>query len=341
MFSVEDGRILYALAALKNVGAEAMHLIVDARGAAPFVTLFDFARRVDLKRVGKRPLEMLARAGAFDVLDRNRHRVLRSLDALVGYSAAIHEQRASSQVSLFGEAGDDLPEPRLAEVEDWLPNERLTEEHSAIGFYLSGHPLDDYMSMLRRREVKTLAEVTELVKSGPRVVKMAGSVSGRQERKSARGNRFAFVQASDPTGSYEMTVFSDTLETARDFLEPGQNIVVTVEATAEAEQLKLLCKGARPVDAVSAGPKGSGGFRVFLNDARALPVMQSILTRTEAAGPVRLRGPIHVALMEASLPGEVELELGADLPVSPQVRQAMKAVAGVIDVEDLEGRIMA
>ncbi|MFV0335970.1 MAG: DNA polymerase III subunit alpha, partial [Tropicimonas sp.] len=233
-FSVEEGQILYALAALKNVGLEAMHMIVAARGEAPFVTLFDFARRVDLKRVGKRPLEMLARAGAFDVLDRNRQRVLRSLDALVAYSAAIHEQRNSDQVSLFGEAGEDLPEPRLAEVEDWLPNERLSEEHAAIGFYLSGHPLDDYMAVLRRRDVKTLAEVTELVKSGPLVAKMAGSVAGKQERKSARGNRFAFVQASDPTGSYEMTVFSDTLERAREHLEPGQNIVVTVEATAEA-----------------------------------------------------------------------------------------------------------
>jgi DNA polymerase-3 subunit alpha len=91
----------------------------------PFVTLFDLARRVDLKRVGKRPLEMLARAGAFDVLDPNRRRVLDSLDALVAYSAAIHEQRASAQVSLFGEAGDDLPEPRLSPVEDWLPAERL------------------------------------------------------------------------------------------------------------------------------------------------------------------------------------------------------------------------
>jgi DNA polymerase-3 subunit alpha len=117
MFEVSEGRVLYALGALKNVGAEAMRLIVDARrgegGEKPFATLYDFARRVDLKRVGKRPLEMLARSGAFDALDRNRHRVLRALDALVAYSAAIHEQKGSAQVSLFGEAGEDLPEPRL------------------------------------------------------------------------------------------------------------------------------------------------------------------------------------------------------------------------------------
>jgi DNA polymerase-3 subunit alpha len=124
-FEVSEGRILYALGALKNVGAEAMRLIVEARrtegGEKPFATLYDFARRVDLKRVGKRPLEMLARSGAFDALDRNRHRVLRSLDALVAYSAAIHEQKGSAQVSLFGEAGEDLPEPRLPDAETGCP----------------------------------------------------------------------------------------------------------------------------------------------------------------------------------------------------------------------------
>ncbi len=337
-FNVEDGKLIYALAALKNVGHEAMTLIVKGREDGPFVTLYDFARRVDLKHVGKRPLEMLARAGAFDVLDRNRHRVLKSLDALVAYSAAIHEQRNSNQVSLFGEAGEDLPEPRLVEVEDWLPGERLGEEHAAIGFYLSGHPLDDYMPMLKRRGVVTLAEVSELVKGGAAVVKLAGSVAGKQERKSARGNRFAFVQASDPTGTYEMTVFSETLEKARDFLEPGQNVLLTVEATLESEQLKLLCKGARSIDAASAGPGGGGGgFRLFVNDGRAIPILHSILARTREAGPVRAKGPIHVTLLDSGLPGEVTLELGTDLPVSPQVRGAMKGVAGVVDVEELEG----
>ncbi len=108
-FSVRDGEMVYALGALKNVGVEAMKLIVEARGAKPFATLFDLARRVDLKRIGKRPLEMLARAGAFDQLDPNRARVFGSLDALTAYSAAIHEGRASAQVSLFGEAGTTCP----------------------------------------------------------------------------------------------------------------------------------------------------------------------------------------------------------------------------------------
>ena len=86
------------------------------------------------------------------MLDPNRARVFDALDALVAYSAAMHEARASSQVSLFGEAGADLPEPRLPIRDDWLPAERLAQEHQAIGFYLSGHPLDDYMAPLQADE---------------------------------------------------------------------------------------------------------------------------------------------------------------------------------------------
>ncbi|MEL6532886.1 MAG: DNA polymerase III subunit alpha, partial [Pseudomonadota bacterium] len=160
-FSVEGGAIVYALGALKNVGVEAMRMIVEARGERPYATLYDLARRVDLKRVGKRSLEMLVRAGAFDELDRNRARVFDSLDALTAYSAAVHEAQASDQVSLFGESGDDLPEPRLPGRDDWLPNERLSNEHMAVGFYLSGHPLDDYMGALKRKGCLTLKEIED------------------------------------------------------------------------------------------------------------------------------------------------------------------------------------
>ncbi len=264
-FTVADGALVYALGALKNVGVEAMRLVVDGRGERPFSTLYDFARRVDLKRVGKRPLEMLARAGAFDQLDDNRARVLDALDGLVSYSAAIHEQRGSNQVSLFGEAGDDLPEPRLPFRDDWLAAERLGEEFLAVGFYLSGHPLDDYMTALRRQQVLTLADVQAQTRNGPMVAKIAGIVAARQERKSARGNRFAFLQASDPTGAYEAMVFSDILDAHREHLEPGSRVILQVEATQEADQLKLLARAVTPMDeAVDRAPQV--GLRIFVEE---------------------------------------------------------------------------
>ncbi|MEL6293034.1 MAG: DNA polymerase III subunit alpha [Pseudomonadota bacterium] len=333
-FKVVDDALVYALGALKNVGVEAMKLVTEGRGDKPFATLFDFARRVDLKRVGKRPLEMLARSGAFDQLDPNRRRVFDALDALVGYSAAIHQQKASNQVSLFGEAGDDLPEPRIGPVNDWLPAERLAEEFKAIGFYLSGHPLDDYMAALKRKDVVTLDEVTKKAEAQPLVAKLAGVVAGLQVRKSARGNRFAFCQMSDTTGAFEVTLFSESLEKAQDSLEAGAKVIVTVEATMEADQLKLLGRSVAPIDTVVADVSGMG-LRVFVKAPQAVASIASVLDGAAAATKGAARGPIAVCLMDDSLPGEVEMDLGQDFPVTPQIKGAIKSLNGVIEVEDL------
>ncbi|MBN2630265.1 MAG: DNA polymerase III subunit alpha [Rhodobacteraceae bacterium] len=328
-FTVRDGAVIYALGALKNVGVEAMKLIVEARGERPFVSLFDVARRVDLKRVGKRPLEMLARAGAFDQLDANRARVFEALDALVAYSAAIHEAQSSTQVSLFGEAGADIPEPRLPFRDDWLPVERLGHEHQAVGFYLSGHPLDDYMGPLKRRDVKTLAEVTALAQRGPLIAKLAGSVASKQERKSAKGNRFAFVQLSDPTGLYEVTVFSDVLEAARDFLEPGRNVVLTVKADPDGEGVKLLANAIQPIDAV-ADQAGAADLRIHLNRAEAVPSLAALLGKVEG----RNRAQVTLCIPDAD-GREIDVLLPRPYPVTPQIKGAIKAMQGVVMVEEV------
>ncbi len=342
-FDVVDGQLVYALGALKNVGVEAMNLVVHGRrsGAGanegtdkPFVNLFDFARRVDLKKVGKRPLEMLARAGAFDELDKNRRRVFESLEQLVQYSAAIHEQKNSNQVSLFGEAGDDLPEPRLSKSPDWLPAERLSEEFKAIGFYLSGHPLDDYMPALKRKQVMTLDEVTEKARSGPLIAKMAGVVAGRQERKSARGNRFAFAQLSDPTGAYEVTLFSETLEKSREYLETGAQVVLTAEATMEADQLKLLARSVGPADSVVA-EAGATGLRIFVDQPQVVSTVARVLQDAAGAARNAAKGPVHLCLMDPGLPGEVEMDLGQDFPINPQIKGAIKSLDGVMDVQEV------
>jgi DNA polymerase-3 subunit alpha len=328
-FTVREGAIVYGLGALKNVGVEAMRLITEARQDRPFATLFDFARRVDLKRIGKRPLEMLARAGCLDQLDPNRARVFEALDALTAYSAAIHGAAASTQVSLFGATGADIPEPRLPFRDDWLPVERLAQEHAAVGFYLSGHPLDDYMTALTRKGVETLAQVTRKAERGPCIARLAGSVSVRQERKSARGNRFAFVQLSDPTGLYEVTCFSEVLETARDLLDPGQKVVLTVKAELEGESLKLLAQSVATIDAVAA-QAGAANLRIHLARAEAIPSLASLLARVEG------RREATITLCVADPDGrEIDITLPDTFPVTPQIKGAIKAIHGVLAVEEM------
>ncbi len=332
-FDVAEGRLLYALGALKNVGLSAMEMIVAGRAGRPFATLFDLARRVDLKRIGKRPLEMLARAGAFDALDANRRRVFEGLDPLIAYSAAVHEARASDQVSLFGEAGEDIPEPRLAVVPDWLPTERLAGEHLAVGFYLSGHPLDDYVPALRRCNVMSHADLARRAQAAPLVARVAGAVAAREERKSARGNRVAFVRLSDPTGLYEVTVFSETLEAARSLLETGANVVLTVEASAEAETVKLLARDVQPVDKVVARA-GAAGLKVHLDTPEAVTAVAGLL-RQLAGLKGAAKGPVSLCVADLEAAQEYDVTLGREFPVSPQVRGALKALPGVLAVEEV------
>jgi len=332
-FAVEGGRILYALGALKGVGLEAMRLVVEARAGRPFAGLHDFARRVDMKRIGRRPLEMLARAGAFDALEPNRAAVLAGLDGLCAWSAAVQAAALSSQSSLFG-GGEDLPPPRPVRVTPWLPAERLAQEHGAVGFYLTGHPLDDYQPALKRRGALTFAELCAAAGPGPMVAQIAGTVSGRQEKKSARGTRYAFVHLSDPTGLYEVTMFSDLLDAARAQLEPGTGVVLRVEAEPSGETVKLLARELRLVDdfVADAGPVG---LAVELAESAVPDEVAAALARilAELRAPPRARGPVLLRLEEEGR--QVDLQVAADAPLSPAARQMLRAVPGVLDVVEV------
>ena len=329
-FTVGPGRIFYALGALKGVGLDAMRLIHEARGDTPFRDIHDMARRTDMKRVGKRPLEMLARAGAFDGLDDNRARVLKSLDGLVAWSAAVQDQAASSQTSLFG-GGEDLPPPRAPLSGIWLPTEKLGEEHKAVGFYLSGHPLDDYQAALKRKKVMTLAEIGQDALNGPMVAQIAGTVAARMERKSAKGTQYAFVSLSDPTGLYEVTVFSDLLNASRDRLEPGQNVVLQVKVEPSGDQVKMLANSVAALEEFVADA-GAGCLAVQIQGADTIPRLAEVLTRitTEIVAPARARGPIRLRITEGS--EVIEIEIANDAPLTTPARQALRAVPGVLDV---------
>ena len=159
--------------------------------------------------------------------------------------------------------------------------------------------------------MKTLDDVISQASRGAAVVKMAGVVAGRQERKSARGNRFAFVQLSDTTGGYEVTMFSDALEKSRDYLDTGSQVVVTVEATMESEQLKLLARSVQPIDGIVADA-GAVGLRIFVDAPEAIPPVANMLQNACETVRTAGRGPVLFCLVNNDLPGEVEVDSGQD-----------------------------
>ncbi len=321
--------IRYALAAVKGVGGQAMSDLVAERTAhGRFKDLFDFARRLDAKSFNRRQFENLAKAGAFDSLNPNRAQTLAAAEQLLRQANLAAEERESRQDSLFGKLDPSFqPRPALPLVADWPPAERLQQEFAAIGFYLSSHPLDPYGKSLERAGVIRFAELPAgLAANDAAHFKLAGIVVGKKERTSARGNRFAFVQMSDPSGLFEVTVFSEMLSEARGLLDSGQPLVVTVDVRSGEENLRLIAQKIEPLDAVVA--HAAAGLRVFLGEARALSSLKSVIAR-EAGG----RGRVTVVL---DLPSrEVEITIPGGFKVDPRTRAALKSLPGIIDVHDI------
>jgi DNA polymerase-3 subunit alpha len=334
-FSVEQDpksgnpAIRYALAAVKGVGAQAMTELVAERNArGRFKDLADFSRRVDAKSFNRRQFESLAKAGAFDSLNPNRAQTFAAAEQLLRQASLAAEERESRQESLF--AGIDpsfAPRPSLPLVDDWPPVERLQHEFAAIGFYLSSHPLDPYGKSLERAGIIRWADLPAGLAANPtNRFRLAGIVIGRKERTSGRGNRFAFVQMSDPSGTFEVVLFSEILREARALLDSGQPLVVTVDVRSEEESLRLTAQRIEPLDTVVA--LAAAGLKVFVGEARALSSLRSVIAR-EAGG----RGRVTVVL---DLPArEVEIAIPGGFKVGPATRAAVKSLPGIIDVHDI------
>ena len=215
-FEVEDGEVLYALGAVRNVGLAAMqHLVAVREEGGPFRDLFDFLERIDPRQVGKRALENLARAGAFDAIHPNRAQILAAADVLIGLRpehgrrARARPRPACSAASTPTPAARGCRRPRR-----WSPPTKLDEELAAVGFYLSGHPLDDVVEVLRRRRTTLYVDALTQARAGAEAFRMAGVVRRRQERAaSGSGEKFAFVSLSDPTGEYEVLFPPEALRT--------------------------------------------------------------------------------------------------------------------------------
>jgi len=335
-FSTSDSNIVYALSAVKNVGEQAMaHLVAMREKDGPFKDLFDFARRVNPQMVNKRALENLARAGAFDRLNPNRAQVTRSVDLLLNLSNHAAQERQSSQESLFGEATEVLANPPLPVIDDWEPIEKLNEEKEAIGFFLSGHPLVDYLPALRQRKVVTFEELKNRTDRQSSIAQLAGVISKRNNRRSQKSDRpYAFVELSDPSGNFEVVVFSDLLAEQGDMLEPGEAIVVTTSVEWREDELRLTAKALRSVEEVTAN--AIAGFKVFLNVPESISgVKKTLETAKNRSDKSKARqGQVNLVLLLDQVGQEVELELPERVPITPALKGALKAVPGVIDVQD-------
>jgi DNA polymerase-3 subunit alpha len=307
------------------------HLVAVRQAGGPFRDLFDFMERVDPRLVNRRCLEALARAGALDSIHPDRAQIVASSEALTAHAQSLAQERASSQVSLFGGEQADAARPRLDRGDPWNALRKLDEELAAVGFYLTGHPLQDLTDLLRRRRSTFIIDVITQAEAGAEAFRMAGVVRRRQERAQASGERFAFVSLSDPTGEYEVLFPPEALRKCRDILEPGQAIALKVRAKARDGEVRLFGDDAEPLEKTLENV--GAGLRVHLAARGA--EMTAIRKRLDAALVIGSRGGDVIIIAPVAGSREVEMKLPGRYALDAALRGALKVAPGVAFLEDV------
>jgi DNA polymerase-3 subunit alpha len=330
-FEVNGNTIVYALAALKGVGRQAVEAIITARENGAFVDLADFATRINPRAVNKRVLESLAAAGAFEAFEQNRARVFAAADTLLFRAQRAHDTAAIGQSELFG--GGAVREPiMLPQIEPWLPAERLRREYEAVGFFLSGHPLDDYAAVLKKMRVQPWAEFARAVKAGATAGRVAATVVSRTERRTRTGSKMGIIGLSDPSGHFEAVIFSEGLAEHRDRLDPGNAVLLFLSAEVQGDEVRARIQSVDALDSAAANLQK--GLRVFLRDGAPLEAVAKRLEPAPRSAHANGDGEVSVVLL-LRRGTEVEVKLPGRFKVSPQIAGAIKAVPGVVQVEAL------
>ena len=339
MFAVEaaEGKsaIRYALAAIKGVGMAAMQGVVGTRKEGAFKDLFDLAERVDSHAVNRKQMENLAAAGAFDGLNKNRSQVIAAIDTLLKHSQQTNAEKSSGQANMFA-ASTGAARPPLPTAKNWDDLTRLQHEFSALGFYLSAHPLDNYRAILERIGAVGADQIANKQRtSGSTRFKLAGIVLSRQERTSKNGNRFAFLQLSDGNGTFEVTIFSELLALKRDVMEVGQAVLVEADAQANtqggggkaeggAPDLRFIARNVEPLS--DAATRAARGIRIKLYDSSPVPDIQKML-----ASVPKGRAQVVFAL-DLDDGEEAEIELTGAWTLTEATKVSLRQIGDGLDV---------
>jgi DNA polymerase III subunit alpha len=326
----EHGAIRYALAALKNIGEAAVVTIVNERAAnGAYKDLADFARRLSPKAFHKRGLETLAMSGSFDALEPNRAYVHGNVEHIMALSQRLEADASAGTSDLFG-LGAEPQGLDLRPVKAWTPMERLQQEFAAIGFYLSGHPLDAYETILPKLGVQRFTEFEARAGITATAGRLAAIVVSSRERRSQKGNKFAFTAFSDASGQFEAVIFSDTLARSRDLLEAGTPVVLSVEAERDGETVKLRVQSVEALEAAAASVQR--GLRLVLDrrlieagDDQLIEIKKTL--KPGGKGEVKFVVPLGERDIEITLPGRYE--------VSPMQMGELSTLPGVLEVIEM------
>lgn len=287
------GKIIYGLAALKNVGLHAMQELVKEREEnGKYTDIFDFVKRSGNKIINKRQLEGLIKAGCFDSLEKNRNKLYKSIPIITNYHSYHLENLANNQISLF--SGDKISQtmPKLSLTEDWSNREKLDNECLAYGFYLNDHPLNIYRNLFRSRDIIDAAYIKEELIEGFSSVKIAAIPISVKTRVSPKG-RYISCLTSTPTGMLDIAIFDDNLlERNRDFLYDKVPLLIEADVKKDDGGARVSARDIKELEQYFTENKGS--IHIKINDMQGVTSLIELLKGKEEENGVNINIKVEI-----------------------------------------------
>ena len=226
-FRAVDGKIIYGLGAIKNVGLEAIKNIIQERNNnGEYKSFIDFINRVDAKDVNKLQLEGLVKAGVFDEFNKDRNMILNSIPKIIQKIKNINDDKNNHQSNLFDDQDNNKEEFEFLPSTPWSVKELLSEEFKSIGFYLTNHPLNEFEEIFDQLKINSYSQ---FYKNDKKESLVAGTIMSIQEKKSAKGTPYAIVKFSDKKTEFELFLFAEILVKNREKLKESESFVLTLQ----------------------------------------------------------------------------------------------------------------
>ena len=313
-FTAIGNEIVFGLGGIKGVGEAAVQAIIEGRDklqGKKFASLLEFFETVDLRRVNKKVVECLIKAGAFDSLCDNRAQLYSGFDKYLVAADGARKDREMGQVSLFSTQSDnENTKIELPDVVSWPRSQKLSFEKEVLGFYISDHPLNGFETILKNRVSCQISQLSE--QTPKKKVSLGGIVGGLKEFITKKGSRMAFAQLEDQTGLVELVIFSESYAKYHDLLKQGRPLIVHGQLEREGEINKILADEFYTIDSVA---QKACEIVVRLNSSQNQTQDISKIAGIFGRHPGELRSRIEVWMPE--LQRQVSLELGAEFGVSP------------------------
>jgi DNA polymerase-3 subunit alpha len=262
-FTPVGAKVRFGLAAVKSVGEKAVEVILESRRRdGAFQSLFDFCRRVDLTAVNRRVIENLINCGAFDSTQVSRARMIGALDEAIRAGQAHQRDEASNQIDIFSllgtpGKGQNRPGDVYPQVKEWSQQELLVFEKEALGFYITGHPLDKYDRVIKRVISGTAAGIKERPVAGE--VKLAGVVSALKLRNTKKGDRYGSFNLEDKTGFLEVIAWPEIYKKSAELLGSDDPIFIKGKLEVGEDRMQIIANEIMPL------PEAAAKVRVLAN----------------------------------------------------------------------------